>query len=161
MTHPDAQMVVVPDSPRPRAVTIALWLIAASLLIGVAASSVRLVDSWSSADSGTSSPWLRLAVYVVMYAISAGLLAALFYRRRWAWWVWLVFFVLGLPALWSGLPHGFDHGALTGLQWVLSSAADIATAVLLLLGPSRRWYGVGRRPGEPSPWRMSDNPKKS
>jgi hypothetical protein len=161
MTHSDAHMVIEPAAARPRTVTVALWLIAASLLVGAAASAVRLVASWSSADSGTSSPWLRLAVYVVMYAILAGLLAALFYRRRWAWWVWLVFFVLGLPASWSGLQHGFDHGVLTGVQYVLSSAADIATAVLLLLGPSRRWYGVGRRPGEPSPWRMSDNPKKS
>jgi hypothetical protein len=161
MTHPDAQMIVEPASPRPHTVTVALCLIAASLLVGVAGSAVRLLSSWSSADAGLSSPWFRLAVYVVVYAVSIGLLAALFYRRRWAWWVWLVFFVLGLPALVTGLRHGFGHGGFSGAQYLLSSVAEMATAVLLLLRPSRQWFGIGRKPGAPSPWRMSDTPRQS
>ncbi len=40
-------------------------------------------------------------MYLVVYALAAGLAAALFYRRRWAYWVWLVLFTLGLPALWT------------------------------------------------------------
>jgi hypothetical protein len=153
-------MVVEPASPRPLAVTVALVLIAAALVVGAAASLADLFASRTSEGEGLSSPWSTLAVSLIMYAISAGLLAALFYRRRWAWWVWLALFVLGLPGLWTGLRYGLDEGAFTAARYLLSSVTDVAAAVLLLLRPSRQWFGVARRSGKPSPWRWSDSPRE-
>ena len=99
-------------------------------------------------------------MYLVVYALAAGLAAALFYRRRWAYWVWLVLFTLGLPALWTGVQQSLDQGALSATSYLLLTATEAAAVVLLLLRPARRWYGVGRKPGEPSPWRSSDDPAK-
>ena len=158
VAHFEGQLTKEPPPPRPRSVTVALTLIVASLVVGALVSTVRLFAS--SAPAGQSPRWLTLAVYLVVYALAAGLAAALFYRRRWAYWVWLVLFALGLPALWTGVQHSLDQGALSATSYLLLTAADVAAAVLLLLRTSRRWYGVGRKPGEPSPWRSSDDPAK-
>jgi hypothetical protein len=65
--------------------------------------------------------------------------------------------VLGLPFLWFGVQRSFDQGMLSAAGDLVMVAAEAAVAVLLLLRPSREWYGIGRGPGEPSPWRWSDS----
>jgi hypothetical protein len=160
MTHPEGQLIGEPSPPRPRSATVALTLIVASVVVGALVSTVRLFASSAPVGAQQSPRWLTLAVYLVVYVVTAGLVAALFYRRRWAYWVWLVLFVIGLPALWTGVQHSLNQGALSATSYLLLTAADVAAAVLLLLRPARRWYGVGRKPGEPSPWRSSDDPAK-
>ena len=70
-------------------------------------------------------------------------------------------FVIGLPSVWSGLQRSLDRGVLSTTWYALLAALDVASMVLLLLRPSRQWYGIGRKAGEPSPWRTSGNPRKS
>jgi hypothetical protein len=152
-------MVSDPAAPRPRSVTVALGLIIASYSVSVLIAVVRLLTTTQSAQQ--QSRWLTLGLLLVLYALVAGLVAALVYRRRWAWWLWIVLFVFSLPSLWTGLLSSLDHGSFGLARYLLAMAADIAAAVLLLLRPAREWYGIRRKTGEPSPWRMSDNPKNS
>jgi hypothetical protein len=157
MSHSDEQTVVEGSLPRPQSVTVALGLLVASWVAGAVLSAVGLLVSPAGAHD---LRWRALPGTLVAYAIAAGLIAALAHRRRWAWWVWLVLFVLSLPFLWSGLQRSLDSGAFSAARYVLLTAAEVASAVLLLLRSSRQWYGVGREPGAPSPWRWSDSPKK-
>jgi hypothetical protein len=153
-------MVEEQPTPRPRPVTVALWLMVASWIASAALSVSGLFSSSTTADESQAARWLALVLLLAGYAVAGGLIAALVYRRRWAWWVWLVLFVLGLPYLWSGLQDSLAQGGFTATRYVLLTAAEVGAAVLLLSSPSRQWFGVGRRSGKPSPWRWSDNPKE-
>jgi hypothetical protein len=160
MTNPQRQAITKHVSSRPRSVTVALWLNVA----GFVAAGVILVASLFSValpvGEHQSVRWLVLAMLLVVFALFGGLLAALFHRRRWAWWVWLVLSVIALPSEWSGLQHSLDQNALGVTRYVLLTAVSVAATVLLLLRPAREWYGIGRKRSEPSSWQWSDSPKE-
>jgi hypothetical protein len=160
MIHPDSQTVDESGAPRPLAVSVALCLIAVEMVAGRVSTLAVELASWSSEGVDTSSPLFVLAVNLVTIAIWAGLLAALFSRRRWAWWVWLVLFVLGLPGLLTGRRYVLDQDTFTAACYLLTCAAHVAAGVLLLLRPSRQWYGIWREPDGRNPWRWSDDPKE-
>lgn len=160
MTNLEGQPSSEHPSSRPRPVTVALWLIIATYVVGVVTLVARQITGSPSVGTHQPSRWLTFAVLLVVYALVGGLIAALAFRRRWAWWVWLVLFVLGLPALWSGLHRSLDQGAFSATRYAVLTALDVAAVVLLLLRSSRQWYGVGRKRGEPNPWRWSDSPKE-
>ena len=161
MTNSKGQPISERTSPRPRPVTVALGIIIATYAVSGVTLVVRVLSAhWPAAATPQSTRWLAIVLLLVVYALMGGLIAALAFRRRWAWWVWLVLFVAGLPGVWSGLQRSLDQGAFSGTRYAFLTALDVAAVVLLLLRSSRQWYGVGRKPGEPSPWRLSDNPKE-
>ncbi len=155
MTNPHGQL----DSPvnRPRTVTVALWIIVATFVIGAVIAAVReFVGPSSQVSSGQVPLAAALAVTLVGFGLMGGLIAALAFRRRWAWWIWLVLFVVGLPGVWSGLRRSFEHGWFNGAENALFAALDVAAMILLLLRPSREWYHIPRKFREPNPPVTSD-----
>ena len=139
------------STPRPRSVAVALWIIIATSAVGAITFVARLVSAHWPTGVHPLSAALAWAILVVVFALLAGLIAALAFRRRWAWWVWLVLFVLGVPSEWSGLWHAMEQGGLDAARYVLLLALAVTAQILLLLRPARQWYGVVRRPREPSP----------
>ena len=155
MTNPRGQPASRSTRARPRSVSLALGLLIAALGVGAVLALVRLVTA-PPPEGDQPARWATAVVFLVAYAVGAGLLAALFYRRRWAWWIWVVLSVLALVYFWSDLQRSLDQGAAYAVQFLLLTAADTAATVLLLLRPSRQWYGVGHKRREPRPPVRSD-----
>jgi hypothetical protein len=156
MTNPEGQRAKRPIGPRPLPVTIAVWLNVVALVAGGIIAGVSSFSVTQPAGAHQVSPWLILAFYLVVLALMSGLLAALAFGRRWAWWLWLVMSVLGLTTLWSDLQHALEQGGLAAARFVLFSTLNVIALVLLLLPSSREWYRIGRRFREPSPPITSD-----
>lgn len=149
MTHPQGPLSLRGSTPRPRSVAVALWIIIATSAVGAITLVARLVSAHWPTGVHPLSGALAWAILVVVLALLAGLIAALAFRRRWAWWVWLVLFVLGVPTEWSGLWHAVQQGGLDATRYVLLLALAVSAQILLLLRPARQWYGVVRKPREP------------
>ena len=160
MTNPQGQRAKRPIGPRPLPVTIAIWLNVVALAAAGINAVVRSFTVAQPAGPHQVSPWLILALFLIVLALVGGLLAALAFGRRWAWWVWLVIFVLGPPTEWSGLQQALEQGGLSATRYVVLTVLEVIAIVLLLLRPSRQWYGIGRKPGEPIPRRWSDDPEE-
>jgi hypothetical protein len=156
MTNPDGQRSKRPSGPRPRPVTIAIWLNVVGLVAAFITAVVQAFSVAQPTGPHQVSPWLVLALFLVVFALVGALLGALAFGRRWAWWVWLVVSVLSLPTEWSGLRSAFEQGGFSATRFTLSAALAITAQVLLLLRSSRQWYGVGRKAGEPRPSVESD-----
>jgi hypothetical protein len=143
---------------RPWPATVALAILVASCVvkatIGIEAL-LSLPQRWDAPEDV-----FVLITLLVGYGVAGGLVVALAYRRRWAWWGWLVFSVLELPFLWTCVQVNLGIDAFAAARWMFLIAAEVVTVVLLLLRSSRQWYGVGRKPGGRSPWRWSDSPKE-
>lgn len=134
-------------TPRPRPVSAALLLLIASWCVGL----IFLLVSPPTANEQTAT---RIVV-IVAEAAYAGLIAALAYRRRWAYVVYLVLAVLTLPYAWSGARRSFDLGPWRAANYVIGQAVVIAVVVLLLRRPAREWYGFGpKTAGGAGEWRL-------
>jgi hypothetical protein len=127
------------SEPRPTCVTVALCLIAA----GLAISTLRLFSTqllgWPAPVTDVSAVSSITAVLVVD-ALWAGLVAAMVYRRRWAYLVYLVVFVLGLLGFISTAQRLLDQSQAT-LAWsAVAELVQLSGFVLLLLPTARHWY---------------------
>jgi hypothetical protein len=147
---------------RPWSFTVALVLITSAYAAIAVFFVLGQVSDASHAGAGEPLRWLMLAlVLVVWMLLGALMIGGLAYRRRWAWWVWLLLFALALPALWSGLQSSLDQGGLSAARHLLVGAFTVAVVVLLLLPASRRWCGVGGRQAETGPRPSGDSPTES
>ena len=144
------QVTIKDSMPRPRSVSIALLIVAVGLTIGFVIAAWQILAAW---DVRRAPLWGGIVVLVVVFAIVAGLFAALAFRRRWAYIVYLVVFAIGIPGVVSGVGHATDRGALYLAYYLTSFAGQIAPVVLLLRRPAREWYGISRSPSQPGEWR--------
>lgn len=132
--------------PRPPAVTVALWLLgsgaALNLIIYLARGS-RVSTTRAGAET---SFWATVLVLLLGLGLEVGLLAALAYRRRWAYIAFLVLSLLYLPFLWSDARSQLDRGAADFLWFVVTTALQAIALVLLLRRPAREWFGFSRTP---------------
>jgi hypothetical protein len=104
------------------------------------------------------SPSLRPMVLAVAVG---GLLAALAFRRRWAYILWLCLFYVSLIGMLSILSIA-STSELGGIisdapadtaAFVVALCAQVVGVVLLLRRPSREWYGIDHVPAPPGEWR--------
>jgi hypothetical protein len=140
-------------SPRPTAVTVALWLFgsgaALALTIYLARGS-RVSTSRAGAETSLRATLLLLFLGL---GLEVGLLSALAYRSRWAYIVFLVLSLLSLPLLWSDARSQLDRGAADFLWFVVTTALQASALVLLLRRPAREWFGFTRMPAQQGEWR--------
>jgi len=139
--------------PRPRSVLLALLLLGASWLAGLAPEAWRLLVSPAHVDGEPPPLWASLFFVVVLVGLFGGLLAALLYRRRWAYIAYLALSALSLVSLPSSVGE-VRHWTALRLAWYFAVlAVEVAATVLLLRRPAREWYGISRPPTPPGEWR--------
>jgi hypothetical protein len=138
-------MTVKDPRPRPRSVSAALLLLAVLWVAGTALLVWHLFISPLMVNGWEVSWQAALIIFVPVVALSGGLLAALVFRRRWAYVVWIAMFVISLPSSYSGLSQGLDEGPLTVARWLVVWGANVVPVVLLLRRPGREWYGFVRK----------------
>lgn len=112
---------------RPRAATLGVWLIVASLLLGVLKGVVLPVAG-------------PLWIGFVTGAILAALTAAVARGRNWARVTWLVLFLLGLPVIFFVGDLLLREGAASVAILVVQTIAQLVALVLLFRPSSNAWF---------------------
>jgi hypothetical protein len=144
---PDDTMV------RPRSVTWALVLLGGSWAISMVMMAWRLFITRPLINGEPTPVWAAIVATCIVGGIGGGLFAALVYRRRWAYYVYIVLLALGAVSVVSDVGNVLARGPLYVTYYVALQAAQIAGVVLLLRRPGRKWYGAGRRATPPGEWR--------
>jgi hypothetical protein len=127
----------------PTAVRVSAWLFVCSLIPGL----VYIVADPRIASLAHAPP-ATLAIVIAIFAVPLGLLGLVAYlayhRRNWARWVQCVIvlgttlFTLPSDPMFLSILNG--SASSTALLYGLVSVVQIASAVLLLLPESNRWY---------------------
>jgi hypothetical protein len=117
--------------PRPKTVSVAVWLYLAAALLGL----VRILVTKGGPESvGAGVAWLVVAAYFVVVGRS------LYKGRNWAkWWV-VAITVLGacyLPWAVPAFQNGWEQAA-----YFVQFLMGISVATLLVVPASRPWFGA-------------------
>ena len=65
-------------------------------------------------------------------------------RKNWARWVWLVFFILGIPLALPTLGRVLRSGPIAATLMCAQNLAQIVALYLVFTGNAREWFGSNR-----------------
>ncbi len=112
----------------PRRVMVAIWLYLASIALGVLSSAVV---------PAPGPLWFAVLIIVVMLVLAL----ALWRRQNWSRFVFLVFFLLGLPMMFAIREMLAQRVVFGGTILIAQTILQGIALVLLFTGDAGAWYG--------------------
>lgn len=127
------------DAPPPPSVTRAVWLLWASMIVGI----LSMVPGvrrgiWDEIDGAAMIAMVVIAF--VLYALLAALIALTHRRHNWARWVLLALLVLEWMLMLAEPESTLAQGPLAVAIDAVISAAELLACYLLFTGAAREWF---------------------
>ena len=120
---------------RPKHVRWAILLMYAVLALGA----VRLMIAPVNVPQNLPASWLWVTLAIV-FAVFLWIIVMTGRRHSWARWVYVILFVLGLPAGLRMTRAALDAGGANGAIAALQLAMQLIIIVLLFSPPSNAWF---------------------
>lgn len=122
-----------------------LWLSVLNLAIGLVAIYFNFDEAVAKMPIANASQ-IMIGIYVVTYAISIGLIAAVVWgRQNWARWVQLVFYLLGLLGMAIGFRKMLENSSFQIGVTLISLAITAVALIFIFTGNAKPWFQHDRK----------------
>jgi hypothetical protein len=125
---------------RPQSVRIGIFLLAASVVLGVPRSAIEWPALLEDAAKVGSGPGFLLATQAFSFVVVGGLLLLAWFRHNWARWVYTVLTVLGIPFSIMPLVYALKNNPASGAIGLVQVILQVAGLVYLFKRESSAWY---------------------